>query len=216
MFTRSLYEVEVAESVDVGHELARVKLVDPVPGFFDIYSTYHRSTRQLFGMDGSFGTVTTTGRLDRESAREHLLTVSFSEESPPHRLTLCRMRIKVRDVNDHPPRFLVETSSNRDDVVSVTVFEGSEVGTRVADLVAFDPDEGENGRIEYGIVGGNLGHVFSIDPQLGILLVNGELDKSRHSEYMLEIEARDNGEPRLSFSLHVHVTVELLGTSPPV
>lgn len=42
---------------------------------------------------------------------------------------------------------------------------------------AIDSDEGDNGRVEYRLVGGNkLGH-FTIHPRLGSLIVVAELDR---------------------------------------
>lgn len=64
--------------------------------------------------------------------------------------------IAVGDLNDNSPMFSSETYSS-------THAEGNENDLVVATVFATDRDGGSNGRVEYGIIGGNGDGVFYID-----------------------------------------------------
>ena len=52
-------------------------------------------------------------------------------------------------------------------------------------------DEGINGMIRYGILGGNTADMFDVDERSGQILINAPLDYDRESEFVLHVEARD-------------------------
>jgi len=49
------------------------------------------------------------------------------------------------------------------------VYETASVGSVVLKALAVDHDKGDNARITYSIISGNVGNVFNIDPNLGML-----------------------------------------------
>lgn len=55
------------------------------------------------------------------------------------------------------------------------VYETASIGSVVLKALAVDHDKGENARITYTIVSGNVGNVFNIDPDLGMLSTWGQL-----------------------------------------
>ena len=62
---------------------------------------------------------------------------------------------------------------------------------------------------------GNVGNVFSIDPEIGTIHVARELDYSVMSEYTLVVKAVDSGSPPLSSTIHVHIMVTMADNAPP-
>lgn len=50
------------------------------------------------------------------------------------------------------------------------VYETASVGSVILKALAVDHDKGENARITYSIISGNVGNVFNIDPDLGKFL----------------------------------------------
>ena len=52
-------------------------------------------------------------------------------------------------------------------------------------------DAGNNGRISYSIAFGNVGSMFSIGSQSGVLTNNGIIDREAVSAYTLQIAASD-------------------------
>lgn len=49
------------------------------------------------------------------------------------------------------------------------MYETASVGSVVLKALAVDHDKGDNARITYSIISGNVGNVFNIDPNLGML-----------------------------------------------
>uniref|UniRef100_A0ABD2W183 Cadherin domain-containing protein n=1 Tax=Trichogramma kaykai TaxID=54128 RepID=A0ABD2W183_9HYME len=77
--------------------------------------------------------------------------------------------------------------------------------SKTADALA--KDRGENVRISYSMTSGNVGNVFSIDPELGIIRVARELNLDASSEYILLVKATDYSPPMLVSCIPVHVMV---------
>ena len=95
--------------------------------------------------------------------------------------------VNIRDENDNAPRFAQERYVS-------AVWEGNDRGTYVTQVSASDADSGDNGRVTYTIIGGNVGGAFVIDPPTtGIVKTNVILDREIQSSYKLEIEASDMG-----------------------
>lgn len=79
-----------------------------------------------------------------------MLTVSVRDQGTPARRDYARLRLSVKDENDHRPEFL-------SDLVVGQVHETAEVGSQVVTLLATDRDHGENARITYSILSGEWG-----------------------------------------------------------
>lgn len=120
----------------------------------------------------------------------------------------AKVIIKVHDFNNHIPEF---TSK----LIQGKVFETASVGTRVVQVYAIDRDSGDNAKITYSIVSGNIGNAFEIDESLGIISVVKELDIQALPEYMLQVKASDNGKPSLSSQIPVHIMVQMADNAPP-
>ena len=73
----------------------------------------------------------------------------------------------------------------------------------------FDRDLGFNGDLLYVISDGDYDSVFKLDTISGELFVDGELDRERTSDYLLNITVQDQGSPSPKFAsklLHIIVT----------
>jgi Cadherin domain len=66
-----------------------------------------------------------------------------------------------------------EKSRNNTDA---RLHETADIGSNVLELFAVDGDFGENGRVTYSIVSGNVGNVFAVDEDLGMIKVARKLD----------------------------------------
>jgi len=78
--------------------------------------------------------------------------------------------------------------------LAMEVEEEVPAGTRVGFLIeATDEDEGENAAVQYAIIAGNEGSVFTIDASSdnrGVISVSGRLDREEKHSYLLTIQAR--------------------------
>lgn len=89
------------------------------------------------------------------------------------------------------------------------------IGTTVLIVAASDGDVGDNARITYGL-SGELVPEFSIQPMTGAIITTKQLDRERTSGYLLTITARDNGNPPLSDTTDVEISLGDVNDNPPV
>ncbi|KAF0202001.1 MAG: outer membrane adhesin-like [Bacteroidetes bacterium] len=108
--------------------------------------------------------------------------------------------------------------SNNDPLInpqSFQVAENSANGTLVGQVVASDPDPGQ--AITYSIISGNSESAFMIN-ESGQLLVNNGLaiNYEVQSTYQLTVMVTDNGEPSLSASARVTVSITDINEVPAI
>ena len=75
---------------------------------------------------------------------------------------------------------------------------------------------GSNSEVEYGILSGNEDGTFIIDPVSGLVSTNASIDFERMSSYNLTVLARDGGQPSLTGTARISVTVVNIDESPPI
>ncbi|XP_036323215.1 cadherin-23 [Rhagoletis pomonella] len=100
-----------------------------------------------------------------------------SEELLLYDSTVVRVRVRVLDINDNPPRF-------RTKVFTGGITTNADFGTKFMRIEAFDPDEGFNAKIFYYMVG-----------EIRQTLSEG-LENVRKSPFLVE---RDTGDVQLNF-----------------
>lgn len=102
--------------------------------------------------------------------------------------------------NVHSPEFM-------DFPVEIKVNESVALGTTLVKLKARDRDLGYNGKLIYGISGGDIHSQFCLDMETGELKVIGYLDRERENEYFLNVTVYDLGKPQKSSSRVLPITV---------
>lgn len=210
-FSEPLYKVEISEAVAVGTDILHLKASDRDGDgklIFTLHAARNPASLQIFKLDSISGTLSLGSSLDRESLNEHLITVTVRDGGTPAKRNYARILIIVHDHNDHVPHFSEQILVGR-------LYESSAIGSAVLRAFAIDHDKGENARITYSITSGNVGNVFTIDPDLGIVQVARELDMSAASEYTLYIKATDHGNPPLSSTVPAHILLTLADNAPP-
>ncbi|KAB7505675.1 Fat-like cadherin-related tumor suppressor-like protein [Armadillidium nasatum] len=216
MFSRPVYETEVSESTKVGTTLLILKCHDrdslssktvPSP------SSSSSSSSSIFVFHDC-----------REVMSSHLLTVSCQDRGGIQREDLARVEITVKDANDNPPFFLESTIEAQEDVNSThqkrsvkncTQYLRSHTGTVIARVIAVDEDEGESGRISYSIVEGNQGATFTIDSELGHIILLEPLLQTKTKEFLLLVRAMDHAHKPKSSSIPVRILVKPSLDVPP-
>lgn len=204
-FTQSEYRVEISESTEKNSEILQLHATDADDDkklFYSLHTAKNPSSLNLFRVDSVSGIITLIEKLDRELIVEHLLVVSVKDQGTPAKRNFAKVLIKVHDHNNHIPEF---TSK----LIQGKVYETAAEGTSVVQVYAIDRDAGENAKITYSIVSGNIGNAFQIDENMGIISVVKELDINALPEYMLQVKASDNGKPSLSSQIPVHIMVRM-------
>ncbi|GLV44539.1 kugelei [Carabus blaptoides fortunei] len=102
--------------------------------------------------------------------------------------------------NIHTPEFL-------DFPIEIKVNESVALGTTLVKIKARDRDLGYNGKLIYGISGGDADSVFCLDTESGELKIIGYLDRECESEYYLNITVYDLGKPQKAASKLLPITV---------
>ncbi|KAH8032713.1 hypothetical protein HPB51_001411 [Rhipicephalus microplus] len=158
----------------------------------------------MFLVDG------TIAGLDYEKKTSHTLIIGTLENDANEAMATCTVRVAVEDRNDVAPRFAsVPLPIRLQDTVPL--------GTIVTTVVATDGDGSAPGNVvRYEISGqGRAPFYFLIDSTSGVITVKDDLRKEPDSEYRIEVQANDLGDPSLAATAVVTVYVEHIATVPP-
>lgn len=127
--------------------------------------------------------------------------------------TIREFEINVDDDlrNDETPTFPTNSS------ITFYVAENVPVGTLVGQVQAYDKDAGENGRVSYYIVSGNIFGLFSVEMDTGNIYTIREIDYEETSKHTVGIKAIDNSVYNPKSSV-ITIRIEILDTNdnPPV
>ncbi|CAH1255106.1 CDHR1 [Branchiostoma lanceolatum] len=154
--------------------------------------------------------------LDRERTSNYTYMVFAHETSTMERRNgSALLVVQLEDVNDCPPVF----NSSR---VEISVPEDVGVGETITTVVATDGDEEgtPNSEVRYSIITGNDNDLFAMDETTGELSWNMPVDyesiaQSDRGAFTLEIQAQDQGQPHLSSTVEVVITVEDVNDNAP-
>ncbi|CAH0554100.1 unnamed protein product, partial [Brassicogethes aeneus] len=210
-FSEELYKVEISEAVPIDTEILKLHAVDKDNDgklIYSLHSARNKISLSTFKLDSISGVISLASSLDRETLSKHILTVMVRDGGTPAQRNYARVQIIVHDHNDHTPHF-------SDKILVGKVFESAAVGSQVLRAFAVDHDKGENARITYSIISGNVGNVFNIDQDLGIISIARELDLSSATEYTLHVRAMDHGQPSLSSFVPAHISITMADNAPP-
>ncbi|KAG8452278.1 hypothetical protein GDO86_004183 [Hymenochirus boettgeri] len=149
--------------------------------------------------------IVTTSALDREKISEYTLTVEAEDQGFPSLKTRKYYTVKVSDENDNAPFFSKSE-------YEVSVNENNSPGAYIATVVARDSDIDHNGQVTYRLIetkvmGQSLSTFVSLDADTGVVRAVRSLDYERLKQIEFEIEASDNGIPRLSTRVHMKLKV---------
>ncbi|XP_076994254.1 protocadherin gamma-A5-like [Tamandua tetradactyla] len=164
-----------------------------------------RGRTQLFALNPRGGSLVTAGRIDREElcAQSARCLVSFNI-LVENKMKIYGIEVEIIDINDNFPRF-------RDEDLKVKVSENAAVGTRLGLPFARDPDAGLNSLRSYQL---SSNPHFSLDVKSGSdgqkypeLVLERPLDREKEAVHDLLLTALDGGDPVLSGTANIRVTV---------
>lgn len=210
-FTKHEYRVPLSENSESEAEILQLHATDADDDkklFYSLHAAKNPISLNLFRVDSVTGRITLLQKLDRELIAEHLLIVSVKDQGTPAKRNFAKVIVTVHDFNNHIPEF---TSK----LIEGKVFESAAIGAQVVQVYAIDRDVGENAKISYSIISGNVGNTFAIDETMGTLSVAKELDMHTMQEFMLQVKAADSGLPSLSSQIPVHIMVQMADNAPP-
>uniref|UniRef100_A0A7N8XFW1 Cadherin EGF LAG seven-pass G-type receptor 1a n=1 Tax=Mastacembelus armatus TaxID=205130 RepID=A0A7N8XFW1_9TELE len=195
VFEQTEYRVSIRENVEVGFEVMTIRATDgDAPSNANmIYKIVNSDeVNSVFEIDPRNGLVRIRERPDRETRAQYHLIVEANDQGkdPGPRSATATVHISVEDENDNYPQF-----SEKRYVVQVP--ENVAVNTKVIQVEATDRDEGNNAKVHYSIISGNVKGQFYIHSPTGVIDVINPLDYEMIREYNLRIKAQDGGRPPL-------------------
>ncbi|KAH6934882.1 hypothetical protein HPB50_001583 [Hyalomma asiaticum] len=206
---------KVSEDARPGELVARVSVNDP-----DSKAEYANVNVSLTGGEGHFGLATQDNiiylvmvaqPLDRETrARYGMLLTATDQGSPP--LNASRsFELAVTDTNDNAPEF-------DQDTYHASVLEVADPGTSVLQLTASDRDEGRNSLLRYSIqhTPDTYSQWFHVDPRTGLVTTRTPIDCETSPVPRVTVLATDGGEPPLSASATLLVTISDVNDNEPI
>ena len=138
--------------------------------------------------------------VDRERRDSYSLTVTASDLGNPPKSSSAQLLITVMDVNDNRPLF--NSSSLQGGIP-----ENSPAGSDVMRIIATDADIGMNAQLVFNFTTTEYSDVFDLNSTSGEITAKKSLDREKQDRYTLKIRVSDHGDPQLSSSADVTITV---------
>ncbi|XP_041440520.1 protocadherin Fat 3 isoform X2 [Xenopus laevis] len=197
-FTQDFYSTSIAEN---STNVTKVAVVNAVGHHLNEplrYSILNPGNK--FKIKATSGVIQTTGvSFDREEEEVYELVVEASRESDHLRVARVVVKVNIEDINDNAPVFVGLP-------YYAAVQVDAEPGTLIYKVNAIDKDKGRNGELTF-FLQDDYGH-FEIDKYNGSVTLSKTFDSDLSNiEYMLLINAKDQGDPSLSASVELPITI---------
>ncbi len=167
-----------------------VSATDPDFGQSLSYSIAAGNTNGAFQINPTTGAlrVSDIGLLNFESVPDYFLSIQATDSGFPPLTKTAQVTIHVTDLNEPP------VLNNQ----SITIPEGTAIGTLLATLTAINPEPGQ--QLTYSIIAGNANNSFAIDPVTGqvSVVLNRILNFEDQSQLVLTVQVIDNSQPSLT------------------
>ncbi|KAJ1216343.1 hypothetical protein NDU88_003946, partial [Pleurodeles waltl] len=189
-FQQQFYEASVSENRDPGEFIIKVEAVDADSGVNSLLSfeILPGIGYKLFNISSETGEMVTSSTLDRETQEIFRIKVLVKDAGTPSLSSTTIIMCTVLDENDNAPRLLLPSAT-------IHIQEYHEPGV-ILTAMAVDQDAGNNGSVQYMIVGGNFGKYIAINNTSGELWATQAFDREEVSNFSLIIECHDFGRPQ--------------------
>ena len=211
IFSLPNYTTSWPEDVTPGSILLTVMATDPDldQGGVVGYSLLPSNDSGVFSINSSSGAIDVVGMFDREQQDTYIIEVIARDYGTPTSLTSSVVVIvTILDVNDNNP---ILNASEYNAIFP----EDTPLNSTLISVAASDTDIGSNSEISFSI-SSDFNSTFILDRQSGIISLNHQFDYEHVHNYTFFVVATDNGNPRLSTSAEVLISVIDLNDNPPV
>ena len=204
-FDKDTYEVMVPENSPVGTTILRVEASDPDEGdngeiIYGLATVTEETLGHVFGMNKETGDIFVKGEIDYEEGGVYQLSVFATDKGINSLPAYAKVVILVEDLNDHEPVIVLNTLTPSG---NAQVAEGSQPGLFVAHLSVEDPDGGE---IHCTLDSKHFALQKLYNTEYKII-TKTTFDRESKSEYHINLVCHDKGQPPLTSTKHIAVTV---------
>lgn len=159
---------------------------------------------RYFTINRDSGVVSSLVPLDHEDRREFELTAHISDGGTPVLATNISVNVFVTDCNDNAPQVLYPRPGQS----SVEMLpRGTAAGYLVTRVVGWDPDSGHNAWLSYNLLGAPNQSLFAVGLHTGQITTARPVQDTDSPRQTLTVLIRDNGEPSLSTTATLTVSV---------
>ncbi|KFP80769.1 Cadherin-related family member 2 [Acanthisitta chloris] len=213
-FPQSTYNLTVLENSPNGTIIAsNITAYDPDSGDLGriTYELLPESIRNIFMVDANTGAllVQNGNLLDRETRSIYYANLQAKDGGGLVGTTV--LEITLLDANDMAP---IVTGS-----YFISVEEGQNVSTQIQAIDNDKPGD-PNSKLGFKILPGLFSDNFTINTETGEMHSKGPLDREaledERGQFVVTVEVYDHGEPRLSTSVNVTITVGDLNDNAPM
>ena len=208
IFSQSLYTGDVDEN-DSGSDVLTLEASDLDLNLNSVlifqYQDPIEGSGLPFTIDNNSGQISVSGPLDRESIDIYSFQVVVHDSAVSNQLTATSdVIISINDLNDVAPFFPGVDS------LRTSLQETTRITTIILSPIATDPDLGDGGDIIYSLSPSST--IFSVVETSGEIQLIQSLDIDSNgpngfSEYVFDLVATDKGNPPLSGSISITITV---------
>ena len=205
-FSERYYSTSVYENNNIGDTLFSVSASDADEG--NNKNVTYSLVSNKFSILPKTGTIVANHVLDFETKKVWNLTVKATDGGNPPRSTSTWVLVNVKDRNDESPRFTRA-------VFMFRVSEGIKPKHIIGRVTAVDKETGKNGQIVYSKITESSGnspfHIF----KNGTIIVQTSIDHENISKYEFQVMATDRGQPPLSSTARVVISIGDKNDNPP-
>uniref|UniRef100_A0A3B5QDL6 Protocadherin 18b n=1 Tax=Xiphophorus maculatus TaxID=8083 RepID=A0A3B5QDL6_XIPMA len=218
-FDEQAYVINLLENSPLGTLIIDLNATDPDEGTNGkiVYSfSSHVSPKILetFKINPENGHITLIKKVDYETTASYELDVQAQDMGPNSIPGLCKIVVKIVDVNDNKPEISINLMTPGKEEVAY-ISEGAPVDTFIALVRVDDMDAGLNGEVVCRLHGHGHFRLQKTHEKNYMILTNVSLDREKRSEYSLTVMAEDKGSPSLSTIKHFTVQVLDENDNPP-
>ncbi|XP_061195516.1 protocadherin Fat 4-like, partial [Saccostrea echinata] len=204
-FRNTFYSKTISESTAVGTKIVTTAAVDVDLGFFseityelDLTSPEGLQADFYFTVHPVFGDVILKRSLDFETHEAlSMIVVAMDGDTPPKTAT-ANVTIYITDVNDNAPEFFPIFYNTEAPAAETCDFV-------LARLSATDKDKTNNAELFYVLDPAYEQSPFTVNTDTGEVRARYDLNSS---QYIVRVNAQDNGKPRLTSSVSATVRID--------
>ena len=207
-FPSGSYSLSVPENSTVGMELLTVQATSSSGAqlFFDFVNSANP-----FAIGETTGVLQLRGVLDYETIQTYTVQVRASDNGSPPNFGDAVIQVSVVNVNDESPVISTQPST-------ITLVEGAGLSlpmTIEPQYQCSDGDAGVFGEVQFDILEGGSDLPFVIS-RSGTLQLIESLDYEAAQSYSLQIVCEDGGQPPMTDTITVSITVTPINDHPPM
>uniref|UniRef100_UPI00398F7F93 protocadherin-10-like n=1 Tax=Pristiophorus japonicus TaxID=55135 RepID=UPI00398F7F93 len=209
---QNIYQITTAENVPKDTLIVKVTAVDIDEGqngevIYSFSDHTPEKVREVFSLDSTNGEIRVTGRVDFEEADNYQMSVQAKDRGPYAVAVYCKVLLMVTDVNDNYPQIITSYTSS-------TIPEDASPNTAVAALRVTDRDSG-NTDVDCSIPRDIPFKLNSSSNKYYTLVIHGDIDREKVSDYNITVTCTDTGSPPLSTNKNIRVQVSDINDNAP-